>query len=279
MATKTNRHQRRQQQRLQSQRNADRTASAQSQQNALASSPLHQSQADEIELLEQFDGFAFLRNRLREIARERGDWAGIPMPLEGERLVIEPRYPNAAGLMAIGASEEQEDDDGHTVVNSWYSIRERCDIYVVRTPEGKLRAARVPGFHSLTYALKTLGCADAWGLEQESNAIKTLGKMVRHRQLKQYLLTGMFMERSKRSGVMYLFRKLRPTVAINFKNGDSRVMCSLCMHPIGHYRESWAGAMTPTDDVIAHLSMMRGDEAMFWRRATQHPAWRPEAGL
>jgi hypothetical protein len=51
------------------------------------------------------------------------------------------------------------------------------------------------------------------------------------------------------------------------------------MHPIAYYHGSWAGAMCPTDDVIAHLSLMRGDEAMFWKRSTQHPAYRPEAGL
>lgn len=37
--------------------------------------------------------------------------------------------------------------------------------------------------------------------------------------------------------------------------------------------------MTPTDDVIAHLTLMRGDEPMFWRRANQHGPDRPEAGL
>jgi hypothetical protein len=37
--------------------------------------------------------------------------------------------------------------------------------------------------------------------------------------------------------------------------------------------------MCPTDDVIAHLALMRGDEAMFWRRCNQHPPYRPEAGL
>jgi hypothetical protein len=37
--------------------------------------------------------------------------------------------------------------------------------------------------------------------------------------------------------------------------------------------------MCPTDDVIAHLMLMRGDEAMFWRRCNQHAAHLPEAGL
>lgn len=40
-----------------------------------------------------------------------------------------------------------------------------------------------------------------------------------------------------------------------------------------------AGAMCPTDDVIAHLMLMRGDEVDFWHRSNQHPAHRHEAGL
>lgn len=58
-----------------------------------------------------------------------------------------------------------------------------------------------------------------------------------------------------------------------------RILCCLCMRPIAYYADSWAGAMCPTDDVIAHLALMRGDEAMFWRRCNQHPPYRPEAGL
>ena len=95
--------------------------------------------------------------------------------------------------------------------------------------------------------------------------------------MKQYLLTGMFLETSKRSGVHYLFRRLRPTVAIS--PSSTKILCTLCLHPIGYYAESWAGAMCPTDDVVAHLMLMRADEPMFWRRANQHAPWRPEAGL
>lgn len=232
----------------------------------------------DVGLLNQLDGHSTLRNTLRSLARRRGEWAGIPMPLDGERLVVEPRYPNADKLMAIGAPKE-EHDDGFRPINQWYSARERCDILMMRTPQGGITWGKVPAFHSLEFALRTLGCSDAWGLEQEANAVNTLAGMVRHHQFKQYLLTGMFLERSRRSGLTYLFRKLRPTVAISTQGDSTRIMCALCMHPIAHYRESWAGAMTPTDDVIAHLSLMRGDEAMFWRRSTQHPSWRPEAGL
>lgn len=34
--------------------------------------------------------------------------------------------------------------------------------------------------------------------------------------------------------------------------------------------------MVPTDDIIAHLIMMRGDERSYWSKANQHA---PEAGL
>lgn len=237
---------------------------------------------DSIEALERFDGFAFLRNQLRKLARDRDEWAGIPMPLSGERLVIEPRYPNAKELMSIGQPDapESEEDAGWREINRWHQATKGREIVVYAHEDGRRTWGVIPAMHSLPMALSTMGCAEAWGIEQESNAVKLLGGLVSHRQFKQYMLTGMFLERSARSRVHYLFRRLRPTVAIvdNGKEG-TRILCALCMHPIAYYRGTWAGAMTPTDDVVAHLTMMRGDEAMFWKRSTQHPAWRKEAGL
>lgn len=232
--------------------------------------------------MEQFDGFAFLRNRLRDLSKARGDWAGIPMPLADEQLIVEPNYPKAKELMAIGRKEADgdADADGTIEVNRWYSDKRRCDIIVFRYPNGRTEWGVAPAVHGLPFALSTLNCAEAWGIEQESNAVNLLATLVSHRQFKQYMLTGMFIESSKRSGVFYLFRRLRPTVAIRADaNGKTRILCALCMHPIAYYARSWAGAMCPTDDVVAHLMMMRGDEPMYWRRSNQHTALRPEAGL
>jgi hypothetical protein len=107
--------------------------------------------------------------------------------------------------------------------------------------------------------------------------------MLSHHNFRQYMLTGMFLEKSKRSGVIYMFRRLKPTVAIaaspGIESDHMRILACLCAHPIAYYAGSWAGAMVPTDDVIAHLAMMRGDERMFWARCNQHPPHRPEAGL
>jgi hypothetical protein len=74
-------------------------------------------------------------------------------------------------------------------------------------------------------------------------------------------------------------RRLKPTIALSGATGEIKALCGLCLHPIGFYNGTWAGCMVPTDEVIAHLMLMRGDESDFWRQANQHPAWRAESGL
>lgn len=206
------------------------------------------------------------------------------MPLEGESLVVEPNYPNAAGLMALCGQPDEPDRNpegvGATLRNRWHCIQRRCDIVVYTKADGTVSWGWEPAFHHLMMSLRTLNCAEAWGVEQESNAVNLLASLLTHRQFKQYMLAGAFIERSPRSGVHYLFRRLKPTVAIAaMPDGKTKVLAALCLHPIAYYSGSWAGAMCPTDDVIAHLMLMRGDEPMFWRRANQHPSYRPEAGL
>lgn len=218
------------------------------------------------------------------------------MPLKDLGLIVEPNFPNAAGLMAIGAAQAEETAGPDMVYrNCFYSSRWRCDIYVW-SEGGRVLSGKVPRVHGMGFMLHTLGATFAWGIEQEHNALKLLGSLIPHHAFKQYLLCGMFMETSKRSGLTYVFRKLRPTVVIDIRPnqitydfGDlsarrhgvkkSRILCCLCMHPIAYYDQSWAGAMTPTDDVVAHLMLMRGDEPMFWRRCNQHNPAMPEAGL
>ncbi len=233
-----------------------------------------------VTLFEQLDGYAGVRNQLHRLATGRRDWSGYPMPLDDLSLVIEPTFPRADAIMAVGRKPDP-DADGveRRVRNVFWSWKYRAPV-AVWEEGGKIEWGPVGRPQQTDLLLNTLGAADAWGIEQEGAAVDTLGKLLRHRQFKQYLITGMFMERSKRSGVSYLFRKLRPTVAIRADDdGRMRVLAALCMHPIGYYERSWSGAMTPTDDVIAHLMLMRGDEHMFWRRSNQHPAWTPEAGL
>jgi hypothetical protein len=217
------------------------------------------------------------REMLSCIAEKAGEWAGLPMGLEGERLIVEPSYPWAS-IFNDKPDPDDEGDDGWRLRNKWYSRHHRCDIILMER-EGKVDWGKVPAFHHISHDLRTLGCSAVWTLEQEANAVELLADIVRGKQIEQYFLTGMFLESSKRSGVMYLFRRLKPTVAFSMRGDDVHILAALCMHPIAYYADSWAGAMCPTDDVIAHLTMMRGDEHMFWKRCNQHPAYRPEAGL
>lgn len=234
-------------------------------------------------LLEQFDSHAGLRNGLRSVARLKGEWAGIPMPLEGERLVLESSYPYAE-LAKLGAPEQEVDPDiaaGWRVRNRFWSAHKSAWVVVMQDPDGRITYGLQHGIHHLDQDLHTLGCADAWGIEQEQNALQLLATLVRHRAFKQYLLTGSFLESSRRSGIHYMFRRLKPTVAMTprGKRSELQILCTLCLHPIGYYAGSWAGTMCPTDDVVSHLMMMRGDEHLYWKRANQIPAWQPEAGL
>lgn len=240
-----------------------------------------------------------VRERINQLAEERGEWGGYPMPLPGLKLTVEPRHPLAQTLNNATIDVELTTADGEPLTriaadlaaefkvrNRWWSFRESGWVYVYQKPSGGV------GFtcsrdglpmKRMTIAINTLGVASsvAWSVEAECRALEKLQLHVGDHKFKQYLMTGMFFETSLRSKVSYLFRKLRPTVALtpNPQTGGMRVLCCLCLHPLGYYQESWGGVMVPTDCVIAHLLMMRADEHYYWRKANQHPPWAPEAGL
>ncbi len=228
-----------------------------------------------------------VRAGLDRIAKERGEWAGIPMPVDGIPMVIEPRYPWAKGFGQMADHRdriypdppEEVKDAQH--INTWLSDRYCVYVHILRR-DGKYFAA-FTGKTQSPMLLQTLGAARSWDVNAEVKAMEKLRSHVTPWQFECYFMTGMFLETSPRSGVTYLFRRLRPTLAIKERaiHGTKQmcVLCALCLHPIGYFRESWAGAMVPTDDVIAHLLLMRADEHWFWKKSNQHPATAPEAGI
>jgi len=230
--------------------------------------------------VEPFDKFAPVRNKIRDLSALGNEYAGVPMPIDGEELIVEPSY-RFASVFNKPAPEDNGLTAGEKIRNTFWSHRHRCTVYVIERADGRVESALVRPVHRAMMELRTMGCSVAWGIEQEHNALQLLATLLPHRKFKEYLLTGLIIETSRRSGVSYIFRKLRPTLALkaNANNDDMTILAALCMHPIAYYQDSWAGAMCPTDDVIAHLQMVRADEHMFWRRANQHPPHRPEAGL
>jgi hypothetical protein len=222
------------------------------------------------------------------------EWCGFPMPLPGLGLVIEDKNPHREKVAQIQQvvdedrvpkkrTPDTDDEPGWHIVNEWHCAERNGRILVLHHDDGR----KTFGFDSYlprrnNMWLGPIESSDAWSLDAEYKAMTTLQGLLNERMWRIYVLTGTFLETSKRSGVHYMFRRCRPTLAFTGAHsiGDEvRILAALCLHPIGFYANSFAGAMTPTDDVIAHLLMMRGDEHLFWRRANQHPPDVPEAGL
>lgn len=231
---------------------------------------------------------------LQEAAFERGEYAGVPFPREGHALQIDERHPKGAELERVTDCrdiQEQACDVDETLQlrNAWYSDRLRTEVMVYSRVE---RGRTVYGVTYLPFQrelegrrrwkmwVDTLHAAVAHDFGAEAAAMQRLAELVTPVQFRQYVSTSCFPETSTRSRVTYIFRRLRPTVALGHASEDSIVpLCALCMHPLGYYRETWAGALVPTDDLIGHLLLMRADEHMFWRRCNQHDLNRIEAGV
>lgn len=229
-----------------------------------------------------------LRRRVADLMFERGEWAGCPIPIDGLSLHIEPTYPYAS-IANVGVKPPRGDGldeygllPGERLVNSWYSRQRQAYVFLVQNAEGRGTAYALPErVHDrrLALTLKSFEAAWAHDIEAEMTATMTLRDHISDEQFRQYFVLGYFIETSKRSGVVYVFRRARPTVALRATEAGSRVLAVLCLHPIAYYGETFVGAMTPTDDVIAHLLLMRGDEVMFWKRSNQHRPENPEAAL
>jgi len=229
-----------------------------------------------------------VRTGLARIADKDSEWAGIPLPVHGIPLVIEPRHP-AHVLNGFCFDDESitrpptDDESPPRLVNQWFSYRHHATVHVCDDGPGTRRFhVMLPewGGSRLQYWIRTIGASSSWDADAEWRALESLQSLLTPSQFKSYLLTGSFLETSKRSRVQYLFRKLRPTVAMRGdKKGGMRILAVLCLHPIGYFSETWGGAMVPTDDVIGHLLLMRADEHFFWKKSNIHPTWAAQAGI
>jgi hypothetical protein len=228
---------------------------------------------------------------LAETSVARQDWSGLPVPVVGLSLVLEPRYKHKS--LETFRWKECYDENGvrHAIpeeplpqasdfrrVNSWWNDKYQVTIVVFQDKQGRARFSVVKE-DRLSFTLRTLEAAAAWPVEAEEKAQKKLASLIREDLFELYMLTGHFSEASKRSQVTYLFRKGRPTIAMREIEEGSYWLGALCLHPIGYYGDTWAGVMCPTDEVIAHLLMMRGSEEKYWANANQHPLDRPAAGV
>ena len=235
--------------------------------------------------------YSELAQVLAKVMGERGDvpeYAGAPIPLPDHPVTIEEKYPYRGLETMYGEEKPQTFENptervvNHLNVRKWgYGVvltqREEDD----QTKASAFLTTETESTQRLRMLIDTLAVSIVWPLDAEWTAMEKLQGMISAHAFRTYVLTGMFLETSKRSGVTYLFRRLRPTIALrqNAETGFMRVLAALCLHPIAYYKNTWCGTMVPTDDVIAHLLLMRGDEPLFWRRAEQHAVDRVASGL
>jgi hypothetical protein len=231
-----------------------------------------------------------LRAFCNQAAIEKGEWGGAPMPVDHVRLRMEPRYP-FKGLNGKKFSSPEDkpavrpEETDFTVLNQWRVAHRGVDVVVCREANGKITKCFMPAGagRRFDFLMNTLGVAagKVWDTRLEARALEKLASLITPHAYSCYVLSGTFLETSRRSGVTYVFRKLRPTVALRGdpKTQHVRPLAVLCMHPLGYYEESWAGVMCPTDDVVAHLILMRGDEHRFWKKSNHHDITDPAAGI
>ena len=159
----------------------------------------------------------------------------------------------------------------------------QCHVRISRGPNGGARGyVRVPGpdiESRLRLMLRTLAAARTLSTAGEQRARNALRRELTPYQWQQYDLAGTFIERSKASGLIYVFRRLMPTIALRFDETKLVLGIALCMHPLGHAANSHTGVLPPSDEVLAHVLLMRSDEHRYWRRSTQHRLDRPEAAI
>jgi hypothetical protein len=180
-----------------------------------------------------------------ELSERVEDWQGIPIPLPDLPVVLNDRHPLREFFRDYDGTELQihvggpsvDAEEPERIVNHWFSRKENATIFVYHKG-GKAFAAKEfcspdQSMNRLDLWLTTIGASDAWDLDAEYKAREKLKGMLTERQWRQYDLTGSFLESSKRSGLMYVFRRLRPTIALSLGTGyirPPRVQCLDALH-------------------------------------------------
>lgn len=170
---------------------------------------------------------------------------------------------------------------GYTIRNAWEQLGDRS-VSVVNTTEGPMALWQ---YHAGNRGRKWIdGLAARMDspltAEAEERAIALLKTKITDSQYRCYLLNNAFVEQSKRSEIFYFFRKGLPVVALSYHGyPEGRIIACLCLHPYGYFEATHAGVMTPTDEVISQVLLMRANEKKFWGKSGQWSVKDPRSGM
>jgi len=238
-------------------------------------------------------------SHLCELAEERlGIHCGLPQGI-GETHITTTYEPLAQLLKDLNPKTGKEvrlesviDSTGNAweIGNHWKVSRPWKGrfgrVVILKRHEGEKLKCRLeflpkhPSHARLDIIMGTLVCRTEYTLgESEQQAQKRLFRELNDNQRRQYITSDGFAE-TGRSGVMYVIRKSRPTIAIR-KNADDggAALCALCLHPVAYYTATWAGVLPPSDEALTHLLMIRQSEHFYWRKANQIPLDEETSGV
>ncbi len=121
--------------------------------------------------------------------------------------------------------------------------------------------------------MSVLSTAKHVPFEREEKACNLLKQHATEEQWHMYRLTGTLIHNDERSRYCYLIRRGFPTLVFEKDEEQPGVLVfklGLCAHQEGYEPGHFSGFCCPTDDVVAHLLMLRADEDTFWNRAKIH---------
>jgi hypothetical protein len=230
-----------------------------------------------------------LHRRMNEIAREKYGWEyGVPLPSltdVSRPLIMAKGAPFSRTRLNDGMNEFAQELilKSRHVINSWTRLAD-VEVCMVRTTNGPYSIQRwMAGTRMRKFMDTILMRSGAQSAERELKAMESLKKRIGTGPWDSYVLNGAFAERSPRSDLHYIFRKGLPTMVLSYhgkyEEQGGRVLACLCLHPLGYYFGTYCGLMCPTDEVICHLLMMRGDEHKYWASCGQWPAFDVRSGL
>jgi hypothetical protein len=162
-------------------------------------------------------------------------------------------------------------EGGRVVRNTWKHQGDQT-VSVIQTDEGPIALSEYQAGDRHRKWIEGLSVRTNSQLtvEAELKAIELLKTKITESQFRCYILNGAFPEHSKRSDLYYFFRKGLPTLVYSWHdNPQGKILAALCLHPYGYYAYTHVGVMTPTDEVIAHLMLMRADERKYWAKSGQ----------
>ena len=235
--------------------------------------------------------------RLDDILRKSGIMHGIPLGFGREdlKLVGHTRDKKLAGLLDTNMRDQKPLDFKKLGIRNYWKMSRPLNgeygyVIIGEDEEGCVQKvifpARTAAVDRANMWLDTGATRiETTLVEAEERARNKLKPMLSDRQWSTYVLTESLIERGQ-SGVLYLLRKSRPTIAIRAKgpldadsDEDLHTIGTLCMHPMAYYQGTWAGALPPSDEVIAHLLFIRTDEYDFWKKANHIPIDDPRSGI